>query len=74
MRRLIRLARHARALLRIRLLEIRLHDLSLAADRCRARDERIERQRRLLQRELVHARIRLNEFLKPGDRRTWRVA
>lgn len=76
MKRLVRLLRHARALWRVRMLEIRLNDLMSQAD-CSINDElrvEISIRRRMYSRELVHARIRLNEFLKPGDRRTWTIA
>lgn len=76
MKRLVRLLRHARALWRVRMLEIRLNDLMSQAD-CSINDElrvEISIRRRMYSRELVHARIRLNEFSKPGDRRTWTIA
>ena len=75
MRRLISTLRLALARVRIRCLEIELHDRTQAlryvtsdqlADLCKSR--------RQTQRELLAARQKYIDLLEPGDCPTWRVA
>lgn len=76
MKRALRLLRHALAYLFMRSIEIELHDNIKASDTCRDDNERINNAtaRRVLQRELAHARMRLAEFQQPGARKTWDIA
>lgn len=76
MKRLAILFRKLRAAYRVRALEIRLHDNFRAGDQCRDPEAMLQNSiaRRILRRELVHARMRLAEFDRPGQRRTYDIA
>lgn len=76
MNRVLTLFRHALARYRVHCLTIRLSDAIDAADDCRTEAERIANSinRRILGRELVHARMRLGEFSAPGVRQAWEIA
>lgn len=76
MSRLFLAIRKAWALLRIRLIEIHLDDLNKAMRKVRDEETRIylALQRRVTQRELVHARIKYNDLLPPGERHVWTIA
>lgn len=74
--RLARLLRKARAAWRVRAIERHLRKNFRAGDRCQTPAALIDYSitRRILQRELVHARMRLAEFDRPGERRTYDIA
>ena len=76
MSRLTILLRKWLASYRVRALELRLNDNIIAGDHCRDNDTliHISLTRRILQRELVHARMRRAEFDAPGVRHTHTVA
>jgi len=74
--RLIRSIRKGAIHYKMRCTEIELQDKINASDLCRTDAERIDnsQSRRILQRELVHLRIKLAEFSPPGERKTFEVA
>ena len=76
MKRLLTLARHAQAHVRVYCLTIRLADAINASDDYSSDNERIANNiaRRTIGRELVHAQMRLDEFSPHGDRKTWEIA
>lgn len=76
MKRLIRTMRRWIAIYRVRDLERQINDNVLAGDHCRDNDTliNISITRRILSRELVHARMRRAEFDAPGDRQTFDIA
>ena len=76
MNRLLTLVRHAVARFRVYRLTIALSDAITAAESCRTEAEQVANSisRRILARELVHARMRLADFSPPGIRQTWEIA
>lgn len=73
---MIRAARRAFALFRIRSLEIQLHGMNDAMQLVTDEETRIaiSLARHQVRRDLTEARANYNKLLPPGERRTWSMA